>query len=187
VVMSIDTTNAAVAGAALDAGVQVINDISAGRFDSEMFPLAAGRNSPIILMHMLGTPATMQDNPVYQNVTTEVAQFLTERRDAALAAGIARDHILLDPGIGFGKRQSHDLQLLRETSELAALGHPLVVGVSRKRFIGQITGQTDPKQRLFGTAAAVAYTVANGAAVVRVHDVGPIAQVVRVIRAIKAI
>jgi dihydropteroate synthase len=184
VVISIDTTSAAVAAAALDAGAEVINDISAGRFDAEMLALTSRRGVPIILMHMQGTPATMQNAPVYQNVTAEVAQFLIERRDAAVAAGIRRENILLDPGIGFGKTVSHDLQLLRDTRELAGLGHPLVVGVSRKKFIGRILEEPDPKQRVFGTAAAVAYTVANGAAAVRVHDVGPITQVVRMTRAI---
>jgi len=184
VVISIDTTSAAVAAAALDAGAQIINDISAGRFDAEMFPLTSRRQRPIILMHMQGTPATMQNAPTYQNVTAEVAQFLIERRNAAVAAGVAPHHILFDPGIGFGKTISHDLQLLRDTSQLASLGYPLVVGVSRKKFIGRILSEPDPKQRVFGTAAAVAYSVANGAAAVRVHDVGPISQVVRMTRAI---
>jgi dihydropteroate synthase len=182
--ISIDTTSATVAESALDAGADVVNDISAGRFDAHMFPLSSARRAPMILMHMRGTPATMQNDTVYADVTAEVAQFLIERREAALAAGIPQHHILLDPGIGFAKTPTQDLQLLRDTSRLAALGQPLVVGVSRKKFIGRILSEPDPQKRLFGTTAAVAYSVANGASVLRVHDIGPISQVVRTIRAI---
>ena len=184
ILISIDTTSSVVAQAALEGGANVINDISAGRDDPQMFALAARRQAPIILMHRLGTSADMQVNPVYQNVTREVSQFLSQRRDEAVRAGIIPTRILLDPGIGFGKTVSHNLQLLRDTSILARLGHPLVVGPSRKWFIGQITGQPKPEDRLFGTATAVALAIANGAAAVRVHDVGPIAQVVRMARAI---
>jgi dihydropteroate synthase len=135
-------------------------------------------------MHMQGTPATMQVNPTYSDVTAEVAAFLRERAQAAVAAGVAPEKVLLDPGIGFGKNLSHNLELLRRLRELAALG-PLVVGTSRKGFIGNVLGLTDPDRRVFGTAATVAWSVANGAAVVRVHDVGPMSQVVRMVRAIQ--
>jgi dihydropteroate synthase len=182
--ISIDTTSSEVARAALDAGANVVNDISAGRDDPAMFPLVAERGVPIILMHMQGTPQTMHLSPVYADVTAEVSAFLTDRRDQAVASGVNLDKILFDPGIGFGKNAPHDLQLVRDTSALAALGSPLVVGPSRKRFIGHITGEERPDRRLFGTAAVVAWCVANGAAVVRVHDVGPISQVVRVVQAI---
>jgi dihydropteroate synthase len=186
VILSIDTTSARVAECAVEAGANIVNDISAGRDDPEMFPLAARCRLAIILMHMRGTPKTMQVAPVYGDVTAEVADFLKSRRDLALGAGIEREKILFDPGIGFGKNVSHNLRLLHDTRTLAELGQPLVVGVSRKSFIGKITGGAGPDQRVFGTAAAVAWCVANGAGVVRVHDVGPISQVVRMIGAILA-
>jgi len=186
VVISIDTTNAQVAQQAVDSGANVVNDVSAGRNDPEMIPLVARLRLPVVLMHMQGDPQTMQLAPSYRDVTAEVSAFLLHRRDQAVLAGIDPGRILLDPGIGFGKTTAHDLQLLRDTSALAKLGHPLLVGPSRKRFIGEITGERRPDQRVFGTAAVVAWCVANGAAVVRVHDVGPISQVVRMIRAISS-
>jgi len=186
VVISIDTTNAQVAQQAVDSGANVVNDVSAGRNDPEMIPLVARLRLPVVLMHMQGDPQTMQLAPSYRDVTAEVSAFLLHRRDQAVLAGIDPGRILLDPGIGFGKTTAHDLQLLRDTSALAKLGHPLLVGPSRKRFIGEITGERRPDQRVFGTAAVVAWCVADGAAVVRVHDVGPISQVVRMIRAISS-
>jgi dihydropteroate synthase len=183
--LSIDTTRAPVAKAALDAGAAIINDISAATDDPEMLPLAASRGVPIVLMHMQGQPATMQDNPTYRNVVAEVTGHLRARADAARAAGVAPHRILLDPGIGFGKRIEHNLELLRGLREFTALGHPLVLGTSRKGFLARIGGESDPRDRLFSTAASVAWCVANGAAVVRVHDVGPMARVVRVVRAIQ--
>jgi dihydropteroate synthase len=186
-VISIDTTRAAVAEAALDAGAHVVNDISGGRDDPGMLPLVARRRVPVVLMHMRGTPATMQVDPRYDDVVGEVARFLRERLDAAVAAGVAEADVLLDPGIGFGKTAAHNFELLRRLPEIAAAaaGRPLVLGVSRKGFIGRISGEPDPANRLFGTAAAVAWSVAHGASVVRVHDVAAMAQVVRVIEAIQ--
>jgi dihydropteroate synthase len=185
VVWSIDTTRSKVAAAALDAGAHIVNDISAGRDDSDsMFSLVARHRVPIILMHMLGRPKTMQQSPTYDDVTAEVAGFLNERIIAAGSLGVDMDKILIDPGIGFGKAMPHNLELLRRLAELTVLGRPLVVGASRKSFIGKITGETEPSQRLFGTAAAVAWCIANGAAIVRVHDVEPMLKVVRMIRAI---
>jgi len=184
--ISVDTTHAAVAQAALEAGADVVNDISAGRDDPGMFPLVAGSRAAIILLHMQGTPPTMQISPTYNDVTQDVSHFLVERRTAARDAGIQAHRILLDPGLGFGKSLSHNLALMRDTAVLARLDAPLVVGPSRKSFIGKVTGQPNVADRIFGTAAAVAWCVANGAAVVRVHDVGPIAQVVRMISAISA-
>jgi dihydropteroate synthase len=183
--ISVDTTRAAVAREALDAGAALINDISAGTDDPDILPLAARRDAPIVLMHMQGQPATMQVNPSYRNVVQEVATYLAERAEAAARAGVAKHRILLDPGIGFGKTVAHNLELLRRLSELTSLGHPLVLGTSRKGFLGKIAGETEPRDRLFATAASVAWCVANGAAVVRVHDVEPMARVVRVIRAIQ--
>jgi dihydropteroate synthase len=185
VTISIDTTCSAVAAEAIDAGARVVNDVSAGRDDPAILELAARRSCPIILMHMQGTPATMQAAPSYHDVTQEVAAFLRERTQAAVAAGVARDKMLLDSGIGFGKNVGHNLELLRRLRELADLGQPLVVGTSRKGFIGKVLGQDDPARRLFGTAATVAWSVANGAAILRVHDVGPMSQVVRMVRAIQ--
>jgi dihydropteroate synthase len=182
--ISIDTTRGEVARAALDNGANVVNDISAGQDDPDMLALCARRGVPIVLMHMQGTPATMQLNPSYGDVTAEVSDFLCRRRDAAIAARIQHHRILLDPGLGFGKTLSHNLQLVRDTARLSALGQPLVFGPSRKGFIGQVLDEPDPRKRLFGTAAIAAWCAANGAAVLRVHDVGPIAQTLRMIAAI---
>ncbi|HEX3355839.1 MAG TPA: dihydropteroate synthase [Tepidisphaeraceae bacterium] len=184
VLFSIDTTSSEVAQAALDAGAAIINDISAGRDDPHILTLAGRKRCPIILMHMLGRPKTMQQAPHYEEVTPEVAGFLNERIVTAGIHGVDLDRILLDPGIGFGKMRMHNLQLLRNLRELTVLGRPLVIGTSRKRFIGEITGETDPDNRLFGTAATVAWSLANGASIVRVHDVEPMMKAVRIIQAI---
>ena len=184
-VLSIDTTLAPVAKAALDAGFDVVNDISAGRDDPQIFPLVAERGAAIILMHMQGTPATMQLDPRYQDVTREVREFLADRAASAEKAGINRDRILVDPGIGFGKTVEHNLRLLRELPLLASDGPPVVVGASRKGFIGAITGESRESGRPFGTAATVAWSVANGAAIVRVHDVSAMSQVVQMVQAIR--
>src|SRR4051812_1428384 len=160
-VLSIDTTRAAVAEAALDAGAHVVNDISGGRDDPAMLPLVARRRVPVVLMHMRGTPATMQIDPRYDDVIADVLRFLRERHAAAVAAGVPEADILLDPGIGFGKTAAHNFELLRRLPELAAVGRPLVVGVSRKGFIGRVSGEPDPANRGFGTAAAVAWSVAH--------------------------
>lgn len=187
VILSIDTTRAEVASAALDAGANLVNDISAGRDDPEMFPLLARRRAPVILMHMQGTPATMQLNPSYSDVVAEVGAFLQERLRRAESFGIDPADVLVDPGIGFGKTLENNLQLLRGIGDLATtLARPLVIGTSRKGFIAKITGEDRPTERLFGTAATVAWAVAHGAAIVRVHDVGPVVRVVRMIRAILA-
>jgi len=185
ITFSIDTTRAAVAEAALDAGAYVVNDISAGRDDPAMLPLVARRGVPIVLMHMRGTPATMQLDPRYDDVTREVMTFLQERIEAAKAAGVPESRILLDPGIGFGKTTAHNLELLRHLSGLAGLGRPLLIGVSRKAFIAKVTGAPDLAGRVFGSAAAVAWSVAHGAAVIRAHDVAAMSQVVRMIEAIQ--
>ena len=170
--------------AACEAGAGLINDISAGRDDPAMLPLAAQHQLPIVLMHMQGTPQTMQANPVYSDVVAQVSAFLVERRNAAVNAGIAPSQILLDPGLGFGKTDAHNVALLRETSHLAAIGQPLVIGASRKGFVGRITGETDVHDRLMGTAAVVGWCAANGAGILRVHDVGAMFKVVQMVRAI---
>lgn len=183
--LSIDTTRAAVAEAALDAGAHLVNDTSGGMDDPALLPMVARRAVPIVLMHMQGTPATMQLNPTYTDVVGEILQFVRDRIAAAESIGIDHSSILVDPGIGFGKRMGHNLELLRRLAEFRSAGRPIVVGVSRKGFIGRITGEDLHSGRRFGTAAAVAWAVANGAGIVRVHDVEPMAQVVRMIEAIQ--
>jgi dihydropteroate synthase len=182
---SIDTASAEVASAAVDAGAGAVNDISGGRADPAMLPLVARTGVAIVLMHMQGAPATMQVSPSYDDVVVEVREFLRERAAAATSAGVELGNVLLDPGIGFGKTLQHNLQLLNRLAELAALGRPLVIGTSRKKFIGTITNEPEPTKRLFGTAATVAWSIANGAAVVRVHDVGAMVQVVQMTQAIR--
>ena len=186
VTISVDTTRRAVAEAALDAGAHVVNDVSAGLDDPGMLPLAAARRCPVVLMHMQGTPTTMQRDPRYADVVAEVIAFLERRVEAAVSAGVDRADVLVDPGIGFGKTAAHNLELLRRLADVAAaVGRPVVLGTSRKGFIGRITGEPDPARRLFGTAATVAWGVANGAAVSRVHDVKAMSQVARMVRAIQ--
>lgn len=184
-VLSIDTSSAAVAEAAMDAGAHIVNDVSAGRADPGLLPLVARRGGPIILMHMQGRPADMQINPTYDDVVAEVIAFLSERVQAAISAGVQADMILVDPGIGFGKTVEHNLELLRRLREFRSLGRPVVVGTSRKAFIGKLTGEDAASGRAFGTAATVAWSVTNRADLLRVHDVGPMSQVLRMIEAIQ--
>jgi dihydropteroate synthase len=154
-----------------------------GSDDPDLLPLVAAAKVPVILMHMQGTPATMQVNPVYADVVGEVKQFLFDRAGYAQSIGIHRADILLDPGIGFGKTAQHNLQLLHHLGKLTGMDHPLVVGTSRKAFIGSVTGETG--ERVFGTAGTIAWAAANGAAIVRVHDVDAMGKVVAIIRAIR--
>lgn len=183
--VSVDTTKAAVARQALDAGAAIINDISALQADSAMASAVAEAGAGLVLMHRQGTPKTMQQDPRYGDVVAEVREFLRERMQAAGRAGIAADHILLDPGIGFGKNLSHNLALLARLDELRPLGRPILVGVSRKSFIGEVVGRRTG-DRLMGTAAAVAVAVLRGARMVRVHDVRAMKDVVRMVDAIAA-
>ena len=182
--ISIDTTRAEVAERALDAGAQILNDISALRDDPGMAQLAAARGAPVVLMHMLGRPRTMQEHPEYADVVQDVCRFLAERVEWAVAAGIAREQVLVDPGFGFGKKLEHNLALLRGLSALHALGRPIMVGTSRKAMFAQILGAR-PGERLMGTAATVAWAAAQGASIVRVHDVKGCVDVVKVIAAIQ--
>ncbi|NLH15963.1 MAG: dihydropteroate synthase [Phycisphaerae bacterium] len=181
--ISIDTCLPEVASAALDTGAAIINDITA-LSDPRMASLAAERGAAVVLMHILGTPETMQVDPRYENVTAEVLDFLIARAAIAERAGIRRDRIFIDPGIGFGKTTEHNLQLLKNLNQFVATGYRVLVGTSRKRFLGQITGRTNPADRIFGTAATVAHCVAAGTSVVRVHDVAAMIDVIRIIRAI---
>ena len=169
--VSIDTTKAHVAERAMDCGAVLVNDVTAGLGDTRMLPLIAERGRAVCLMHMRGAPPTMQDAPHYRDVVAEVATFLEQRLDAALSCGISEDNILLDPGIGFGKRLEDNLALLRGLPRLRALGRPLVVGSSRKRMFAQLLGRDDPADRLAGSLAAALFSVQSGVAVVRVHDV----------------
>lgn len=181
--ISIDTTSAEVAMAAIDAGASIINDISAGQEDSEMFALAAGTRAGLILMHMQGEPGTMQKSPFYVDVVGEVRQYLDEVINRATAAGVSKDQIAVDPGIGFGKLLKHNLLLLGHLGRLHELGVPVLVGPSRKAFIGQLTGR-EPDERLAGTLAAVASCVAQDVQLVRVHDVGQACDLIAVLEAI---
>ncbi|HUS92837.1 MAG TPA: dihydropteroate synthase [Phycisphaerae bacterium] len=185
VAVSIDTTRAEVACFALDSGAQLINDVSAGRDDARMLPLAAERGAPIVLMHMLDEPRTMQADPHYDDVVAEVRAFLAGRMDAAVAAGVPRERIVVDPGIGFGKRLEDNLALLAGVGELASLGAAVLVGPSRKRFIGALAGAPDPAERLGGSIAACLAAYRRGATIFRVHDVAPVRQALTVAAAIE--
>lgn len=181
--ISVDTRKPDVARAALDAGASIVNDISAGTAPG-MFDAVRDTNAGMVLMHMQGEPKTMQHDPSYGDVVAEVADFLKRRLEAAISAGIERDHLCVDPGIGFGKNLQHNLSLLRGLPTFAGLDVPLLVGPSRKRFLGELTGVDDPRGRVDGTAAAVAWCAAQGVDLVRIHDVKAIVRVVRVIDAI---
>lgn len=183
--ISIDTRKASVARAALDEGATIVNDVSAMEFDPAMAKTVADARAAVILMHMRGTPATMKRMARYRDVVGEVREYLAGRARAAIAAGIARSRIILDPGIGFAKTATHNLQLISALPRLCKLGYPVLAGISRKRFVGTIAGESDT-DLLFGTAAAVALAIAGGAAIVRVHDPGPMAAVVRMASALRA-
>lgn len=170
VVVSIDTAKAEVAAEAVEAGAEVINDVTAGA-DPAMLGEMASSGAGVVLMHMKGTPRTMQDDPRYEDVVAEVKEFLVARARAAEKEGVARTAIFVDPGIGFGKTVDHNLELLRQLGALVACGYPVMVGTSRKTFLGKLTGIEDPDQRDVATAATTALAVAAGAAMVRVHDI----------------
>ncbi|MHC4529923.1 MAG: dihydropteroate synthase, partial [Planctomycetota bacterium] len=180
--ISIDTYNYEVAQAALGVGAAMINDITA-LSDERMAKLAAERQVPVVLMHMQGTPATMQIEPKYDDVVGEVLEFLLERAKRAANFSIPKDRIFIDPGIGFGKTLEHNLELLRNIDKLVSSGYRVLVGTSRKSFIGKITGKENPADRIFGTAATVALCVAAGVSIVRVHDVPEMVDVVKVTNA----
>jgi dihydropteroate synthase len=169
--ISIDTTKAAVARAALDAGATIVNDVSAFRFDPEMAGLVAERGVDCCLMHMLGEPRTMQDDPRYEDVVAEVRSHLEERLAFAVSQGVPERHVWLDPGIGFGKTTEHNLELLRRLDELVAIGRPVVVGTSRKSFLGKLAPRGVRSDRLPGTIATNVLALERGATVFRVHDV----------------
>jgi dihydropteroate synthase len=175
--ISVDTTRASVARAAIEAGADLVNDISGATYDPEMLPTVAELNVPIVLMHIRGTPKTMQHLTDYQDLVGEIYEFLAQRIEACLAAGIASDHIILDPGIGFAKTYEQNLELLRQVAKFRSLGCPVLIGTSRKSFIGHLLNQPDPKQRVWGTAATCCAAIANGADIMRIHDVAELRQV----------
>src|SRR5215207_4869594 len=181
--VSIDTSKSAVAAAAIDAGASIVNDVTALRADPDLAALCVERDSELILMHMLGDPRTMQENPTYDDVVEEVKAFLAERIEFAVSAGVDEERIWVDPGIGFGKTVEHNLELHRGLTELAELGRPIVFGSSRKSFIGKLTG-AGVHDRLGGTVASNVIAYANGAAMLRVHDVSPMRQALQVADAI---
>jgi dihydropteroate synthase len=180
--VSIDTTKAEVAAAALGVGARIVNDVSAFRFEPETAGLVAGAGATCVLMHMLGEPRTMQADPRYEDVVSEVKAFLEERLAFAVAEGVPEEHVWLDPGIGFGKTLDHNLELLARLDEIVALGRPLVIGTSRKSFLGRLTGR-EAGERLPGTIATNVLALAAGASVFRVHDVGEVADALAVARA----
>ena len=185
ILISIDTTSSAVARAALAAGANIINDVSAGQDDQAILALAAQTAVPIILMHSQGTPKTMQDNPYYDDVVLEVIHSLKKRTDAALKAGIKKENIVLDPGIGFGKRKQDNLDLLAHLDVLAVLGYPVLLGTSRKRFMGTLCDVTEPSELITATAVTTALGVMAGVRIFRVHDVKENRQAADVAWAIK--
>jgi dihydropteroate synthase len=181
--ISVDTRRAEVARAGLAAGATIVNDVSAGR-DPEMFDVVRDARAGYVMMHMLGEPKAMQEDPRYDDVVAEVTEFLRERVEAAGLAGIETDRVAVDPGIGFGKTLEHNLALLHHVEAVAALGRPVVYGPSRKRFIGTVLGGVAEDERLEGTIATAAWLASRGAHVVRVHDVLEVARALRVLDAI---
>jgi len=182
--ISVDTTRAVVARAAVAAGADLVNDISGATYDAMMLPTVAELKVPIVLMHIRGTPQTMQQLTQYQDLVGEIYEFLSRRVEAAIAAGIDSSHIILDPGIGFAKTYAQNLEILRQIPKLRSLGCPVLIGTSRKSFIGHILSQPDPSQRIWGTAATCCAAIAGGADILRVHDAAEMHDVCRVADAI---
>lgn len=182
--ISVDTYKSSVARKALDAGASIVNDISGLRFSPDMTQVVADYGAAVVIMHIKGTPRDMQVNPVYRDVVGEIMDHLEKSAGIALKAGIARDRIMIDPGIGFGKTLEHNLTILERLDEFRGLGFPIVLGTSRKRFIGMVLDISEPKDRIEGSAATVALGIQGGARIVRVHDVGYMAKVARMSDAI---
>lgn len=185
VTISIDTYKSRVANRALEAGASMVNDISGLRFDPDMPDVIAYHNVPIVIMHIKGTPKDMQQNPVYEALIPEIMDYLSEGIQIAAKAGIKEDKIIIDPGIGFGKTFEHNLDIICNLSAFTLLGKPILIGPSRKAFIGKVLGDLPPTDRLEGTAAAVAISIFNGANIIRVHDVKEMIHVAKVADAIK--
>ena len=183
--VSVDTTLSEVAAMALEAGASIINDVSAGRDDERMLPLAASADCAVVLMHMPGEPATMQRDIHYDDVVADVRAFLAGRLEAARSAGVRPERCIIDPGIGFGKRIEHNLELLNRLAELRSLARPILVGPSRKRFIGELTAEPEASRRAAGTIAACLAAFDRGATIFRVHDVREVRQALSVAAAIR--
>lgn len=181
--LSVDTRRPEVAAASVAAGASIVNDVSGFR-DPSMVEVAATTDAGLVVMHMLGEPKTMQQEPRYDDVVAEVCAYLADQAHMLEGAGVARDRIALDPGLGFGKTTEHNLELLRRLDELVALGYPVLIGASRKRFIGEITGVDVPAERLQGSVAVAGWSALLGADVVRVHDVGPTREALATLTAI---
>jgi dihydropteroate synthase len=185
--ISIDTYKSEVAKKALDAGASMVNDISGLRFDPEMSKVVSAYKVPVVIMHIKGTPKDMQQNPVYEALIPEITDYLKDCIRLAIESGISEDKIIIDPGIGFGKTFNHNLEIINNLHEFTLLGKPILIGLSRKAFIGKILGDAPVTDRLEGTAAAVAISIMNGANIVRVHDVKEMVKVTKVADAIKKI
>ncbi|MDJ0582012.1 dihydropteroate synthase [Crocosphaera sp.] len=178
--ISIDTTRAEVAQAAITAGADIVNDISGGTFDEKMFSTVASLEVPIIIMHIRGTPKTMQQKTDYQDLINEIIEWLKRQVNQALEAGIEQHKIIIDPGIGFAKNYQQNIELLKNLSRFHTLKCPMLVGVSRKSFIGHILGEKDPKKRVWGTAAACCHAIASKSDILRVHDVPEMKDIIKV-------
>ncbi|MBW2056547.1 MAG: dihydropteroate synthase [Deltaproteobacteria bacterium] len=184
--ISVDTRKARVAREALEAGARIVNDVSALRFDPEMGPVAAAYGAPVVLMHMLGTPETMQQHIHYVSLFSEIMEYLRESMDIAQKAGVDPERIIVDPGIGFGKTVEHNLAIIKHLSRFKVLGRPILIGTSRKSFIGKIL-DLDVKEREEGTIASVAASILSGAHIVRVHNVRNAVRAARITDAVKAV
>jgi dihydropteroate synthase len=182
--VSIDTYKARVAAEALEAGAYMVNDISALRMDPKMVAVVRDAACPVVLMHMLGEPRTMQENPVYGDVVEDVYAFFVERLNWAVDNGIQEENLLIDPGLGFGKTTAHNLEIMRNLAAFRSLGRPIVVGASRKRFLGEVLGIDEPRDRDAATAVTTAMAAASGAHIVRVHNIGPNRDAARLARAV---
>ncbi len=178
--ISIDTTRAEVAQAAITAGADIVNDISGGTFDEKMFSTVASLQVPIIIMHIRGTPKTMQQKTDYQDLVTDIIEWLKCQVKKAIEAGIEQHKIIIDPGIGFAKNYQQNIELLKNLSRFHSLECPMLVGVSRKSFIGHILGEKDPKKRVWGTAAACCHAIASKSDILRVHDVPEMKDIIKV-------
>lgn len=182
--ISVDTTRSEVARAAIECGADIVNDISGATFDEKMLSTVAGLDVPIVLMHIRGTPQTMQKLTEYKDLVGEIYEFFSQRIEAAVGAGVSRSNIILDPGIGFAKTYEQNLELIRKLGDFSGLGCPLLVGPSRKSFIGHILNKPIPKDRVWGTSAVCSAAVSFGVDILRVHDVAEMRDVVRVADAI---
>ncbi|BAQ63053.1 dihydropteroate synthase [Geminocystis sp. NIES-3708] len=182
--ISIDTTRAIVAEKAIAIGADIVNDISGATFDEEMLPTVAKLNVPIILMHIRGNPKTMQNLTDYQDLIAEINQFFEERINQAIALGIKKEYIILDPGLGFAKNHQQNLEILRNIKQIKKLDFPVLIGTSRKSFIGTILNKENPLERIWGTAATCSYAITQGANILRVHDVKEMYDVAKVTDAI---